>query len=180
MEDLEKLFGGLRAVTTAQLAPPLSTWNPRETMDINLRITADGNWLHQNAPIPRARMVALFASLLRVEENGAHFLITPHLKYPVTVEDAPFLAVEMRRRGHGKNQELIFRTNVDDVVTADRAHPIFIANEKPYVEIRAGLLAKISRPVFLELAELAVSAENDAQVLGVYSCREFFVLGRAD
>lgn len=168
----------------------ISAWNPRETLDIDLRIAADGTWHHQNAPINRPRMVKFFASLLRREnvhqknhENKKsrekYALITPHLKYPVKVEDAPFLAVELRRRGGGKNQELFFRTNVDDVARADADHPISAANFSgvPEIEIRAGLRAKLSRPVWLELAELLIPSEKDAGVFGVYSAGSFFAVG---
>ncbi|MDA8011443.1 MAG: DUF1285 domain-containing protein, partial [Gammaproteobacteria bacterium] len=105
-------------------------------------------------------------------------LITPHLKYPVKVEEAPFLAVELRRRGGGKNQELFFRTNVDDVARADADHPISAANSGvPEIEIRAGLRAKLSRAVWLELADLLIPSEKDAGVLGVYSAGSFFAVG---
>ncbi|CAJ2377457.1 MAG: DUF1285 domain-containing protein [Gammaproteobacteria bacterium] len=164
----------------------ISAWNPRETLDIDLRIAADGSWHHQNAPINRPRMVKFFASLLRRENVGEnkksrekYALITPHLKYPVKVEEAPFLAVELRRRGGGKNQELFFRTNVDDVARADADHPISAANFSgvPEIEIRAGLRAKLSRAVWLELADLLIPSEKDAGVLGVYSAGSFFAVG---
>ena len=167
----------------------ISAWNPRETLDIDLRIAADGSWYHQNAPINRPRMVKFFASLLRREnvhekpcENKKsrekYALITPHLKYPVKVEEAPFLAVELRRRGAGKNQELFFRTNVDDVARADADHPISAANSGvPEIEIRAGLRAKLSRAVWLELAELLIPSEKDAGILGVHSAGSFFAVG---
>ena len=164
----------------------ISAWNPRETLDIDLRIAADGSWYHQNAPINRPRMVKFFASLLRrenVDENKnpseKYALITPHLKYPVKVEDAPFLAVELRRRGGGKNQELFFRTNVDDVARADADHPISAANFSgvPCIEVRAGLRAKLSRAVWLELADLLIPSEKDAGVFGVYSAGSFFAVG---
>ena len=106
-------------------------------------------------------------------------LITPHLKYPVKVEEAPFLAVELRRRGGGKNQELFFRTNVDDVARADADHPISAAKFSgvPEIEIRAGLRAKLSRAVWLELADLLIPSEKDAGVFGVYSAGKFFAVG---
>ncbi|MGR3914707.1 MAG: DUF1285 domain-containing protein, partial [Gammaproteobacteria bacterium] len=141
-------------------------------------ITADGRWLHQGAPITRPRMIKLFASLLRRDAGDRHCLVTPHLKYPVQVDDAPFHAVEVRITGRGKKQNLIFRTNVDDVVPANCAHPITMPATIPYIEIRAGLQAKISRAVFFELADVAVTSDDDAQLLGVYSGARFFGLGR--
>ncbi|MGR3985198.1 MAG: DUF1285 domain-containing protein, partial [Gammaproteobacteria bacterium] len=133
MANIEQLFAGLRAIQT----PAMASWRPRESLDIGLRIAADGRWLHQGAPITRPRMVKLFASLLRVD-GGGHCLITPRLKYPVSVDDAPFHAVELRIQGRGKKQNLLFRTNVDDVVPADCAHPITMSGAIPYVEVRAG------------------------------------------
>ncbi len=124
-------------------------------------------------------MVKFFASLLRREESGEFFLITPHVKYPVKVDDAPFLAVELRRRGRGREQDLLFRTSVDDVVCAGADHPISAANSGvPEIEIRDGLWAKVSRAVWFELAGLLVEQEEGAGIWGVYSGGQFFDLGQ--
>lgn len=179
MEPIQQAFADLRAFPT----PPLHRWRPRECLDIGLRIGADGQWHYRGSPIQRRRMVKLFASVLRVEADGKHYLITPQLKYPVTVDDAPFQAVEVSRRGEGKRQNLLFRTNVDDVVLADRNHPLRITDAggqvSPTVEVRDGLRAKLSRPVYYELAQFvepATSADG-GEVFGLYSGGEFFSFG---
>ena len=191
MDPYANLFDQLRGFKI----PPVAQWHPRETLDIGLRIAADGRWYYQGAVIERRRMVKLFGSVLRVERDGRHCLVTPHLKYPVSVDDAPFQAVELKRRGAGREQNLIFRTNVDDVVLADREHPIRVTTDpssgqpSPCVEVRDGLQAKISRAVYYELAQLLEPAgreEDDTEsggdvsgrILGVYSAGEFFPFGR--
>jgi len=196
-QRLDKLSAELRAVKT----PPLHEWHPRESLDINLRIDAAGRWHHQGTEIRRARLVKLFASVLRLEADG-HYLITPRLKYPVAVDDAPFMAVEFRLEGAGPAQLLRFRTNVDDWVTAGRAHPLRVVDAagrvSPRIEVRAGLQAKLSRAVYYELAEMVTpragdgvaadaqnaGEENDdnesaGEILGIYSNGEFFPFGRA-
>lgn len=171
---IEKLFADLRAIET----PAMQNWRPKKILDIGLRITAAGEWRHENAPIARMRMVKFFASLLRRESGGAYFLVTPHIKYPVQVDDAPFLAVEMRAQGNGATQKLIFRTNMDDTVTAGKTHPITLTNQIPRIKIRANLHAKLTRAVHIELCELATPAEAGAQTYGVHSAGEFFALGK--
>ncbi len=184
--EIEQVFEQLRGFKT----PPIAQWQPRKSLDIGLRIAADGRWYYQDSLIERRRMVKLFGSLLRREEDGGHCLITPHLKYPVIVEDAPFQAVELRRQGSGRTQNLIFRTNVDDVVLADRNHPIQVTTDpatgqpSPSVEVRDQLRAKICRPVYYELAAILEAAiesgetKDNPEILGVYSAGVFFPFGR--
>lgn len=192
MPQLKPLFDQLQGFKI----PPLECWHPRKSMDIGLRIAADGRWYHQGAVIGRRRLVKLFCSVLRLEENGRYYLVTPGVKYPVAVDDAPFHAVELNRQGAGRAQNLIFRTNADDVVLADRAHPIRVktnpasGHPSPHIEVRDGLQAKISRAVYYELAQLLEPAQSadgddesgdaeDEKLFGVYSGGQFFPFGRA-
>ncbi len=120
--------------------------------DIGLKIGADGTWYYEGTPIKRKPLVKLFASVLRVEGDGEYLLVTPVEKVPIEVADLPFVAVEMVREGEGSGQRLTFRTNVDDVVTADGKHPlgfqaISTGQPVPYVLVRDGLKAKLARPV---------------------------------
>jgi len=190
MRRIDRISAELRAAKT----PPLHEWHPRESLDLELRIDAAGRWFYRDSEIQRARLVGLFASVLRVEPDGVHYLITPRLKYPVAVEDAPFIAVEMRREGACAAQTLAFRTNVGDWITAGRAHPLRITDAagriSPRIEVRNGLQAKLSRAVYYELAELAtprtagddMDADDESNkpgdLLGVYSNGAFFPLGR--
>ena len=178
----QALFDQLRGFKT----PPVAQWHPCKTLDIGLRITTDGRWHCHGSAIERRAMVKLYGSVLRVEGDGRHFLVTPQLKYPVAVDDAPFQAVELNRQGAGGAQRLFFRTNVDDVVLADRAHPIRVTTDPasgspaPYLEVRDGLQAKISRSVYYQLVPLLEpdgGAEDQAEV-GVRSAGVFFSFGR--
>jgi hypothetical protein len=143
--------------------------------DIGLRIARDGTWFYQGGPIRRKPLVKLFASVLRREADG-FYLVTPVEKVPIAVEAEPFIAVAMTREGEGRDQRLTFRTNVDDVVTADREHGIGFRTEPggghaPFVVVRDGLRAQLARPVYYELAELAVETGEGT---GVWSSGTFF------
>jgi hypothetical protein len=143
--------------------------------DIGLRIARDGTWFYQGGPINRKPLVKLFSTVLRREEDG-FYLVTPVEKVPIAVEGEPFIGVAMTREGEGRDQRLTFRTNVDDVVTADREHPIGFRAEPggghaPFVVVREGLRAQLARPVYYELTELAVEAGEGT---GVWSGGAFF------
>lgn len=148
-----------------------------------MRIARDGTWFYHGSPISRLPLVKLFASVLRREPDGTYWLVTPAERGPVRVEDAPFLAVEVNRRGEGRDQELIFRTNLDEIVTAGPQHPLRVETASddtpaPYIMVRPGLEARLARPVFYELVDLA--AEEDIageRRFGVWSAGAFFELG---
>jgi hypothetical protein len=145
--------------------------------DIGLQIARDGTWYYQGGPIARKPLVKLFASVLRLEDDGRYYLVTPVEKVSIEVEELPFMAVEMRREGSGEGQRLVFRSNVDEVATAGPEHPIgFQAGPQgytPFVAMRRGLKARLARPVYYELAALAVEGPR-AQGLGVWSGGTFF------
>lgn len=150
-----------------------------------MRILRDGTWLYEGTPIARERMVRLFASVLRREEDGGFWLVTPVERVGVEVEDAPFVALEMKREGTGEAAEIAFRTNLGDWVTADGEHPLRVEEDadnsepRPYIRVRGGLDALIARSVFYELVELAETVEQDGkEVIGVWSRNSFFPLGR--
>jgi uncharacterized protein len=144
---------------------PVDTWNPPYCGDIGLKILRNGVWLYQGSPIGRIALVKLFASILRKDADGKTYLVTPAEKVDVEIEDAPFLAVEMAVMGSGATQSLTFRSNVDDVVTIDAAHPLrFVIEEgsgglKPYILVRGRLEALVTRAVYTDLVALA---ETDA------------------
>ena len=108
---------------------PVEKWNPPYCGDIGMKIRADGVWIYGGTPIGRMPLVKLFAGVLRKDADGKHYLVTPVEKVDVDVADAPFLAVEMEVQGSGREQSLIFRTNVDDIVTAGPEHPLRFAVE---------------------------------------------------
>ncbi|ESQ76653.1 DUF1285 domain-containing protein [Asticcacaulis sp. AC402] len=132
---------------------PVATWNPPFCGHIDMRIARDGTWFHNGTPIRRPAMVRLFSRLLRRDEDG-YVLVTPVEKLGITVEDVPFIAVEMAV----VDGTLTFRTNVDDVVTAGRDHPLrFETGDNgfiPYVEVRIGLFARLARALAQDLAAM--------------------------
>lgn len=170
-------------------AAPVESWNPPYCGDIGLAIAADGGWTYRGSAIRRLPLVKLFARVLRRDDDGRHYLVTPAEKVDVAVADAPFLAVEMEVRragagpgsGPGGRQEIVFRTNVDDIVVAGRDHPLRFAVEpatgglKPYLLVRGRLDALLTRSLTMDLVALA---ERDATGrLGVRSGGAWFGMG---
>jgi hypothetical protein len=155
---------------------PKSGHPPHECGDIGLKIGRDGTWYYQESPIGRKPLVKLFASVLRHEDDGNYYLVTPVEKVPVAVEDAPFLAVSMQAEGEGAAQVLSFRTNLDEVVAAGPAHPLSFRSERngsfmPFILVRDGLQARLVRSVYYDLVGAAVEAGRE---LGVWSGGVFF------
>jgi len=164
MADTAPRISGLETLIREQAKkgrPPVETWQPPYCGDIGLKIRADGVWEYRGSPIERLGLVKLFAGVLRKDADGRHYLVTPAERVDVVVEDAPFLAVEMEVRGKARAQELIFRTNVDDIVMVDAGHPLrFIVDAasgglKPYLGVRGRLEALLTRAVSYDLIELA-------------------------
>lgn len=173
-------LGGLEALLKAQASeglPPVDRWNPPYCGDIGMRVRSDGVWLYQGSPIGRKPLVRLFSRVLRRDADGRHYLVTPVEKVDVAVDDAPFLAVEMAVAGTGAQQSLTFRTNVDDVVRCGPGHALRFVVEaasgglKPYLLVRGRLEALLTRAIYYDLVELAVT---EADQLGIWSCGAFF------
>jgi hypothetical protein len=166
---------------------PIEQWNPPFCGDIDMRIAHDGTWFYNKTPILREAMVKLFARLLR-KDGADYFLVTPVERVGITVEDLPFIAVEMKVETSTETGEqgLRFRTNVEDWVLADAAHPLGCetagdAGFKPYICIRNGLLARLTRSLSQDLAALGEIEERDGiEWFGVKSAGVFFPLARAD
>jgi hypothetical protein len=154
--------------------------------DLDMRIARDGTWFYRGTPIPRQRLVKLFASVLRREDDGSYWLVTPVERGRVAVEDAPFLAVEVNSEGTGRDRRLSFRTNLDEIVAAGPEHPLRVetaANGEPtpYLLVRTGLEARLNRPVFYELVDLADAERGDSDgAFGLWSDGVFFDLGDPD
>jgi hypothetical protein len=153
--------------------------------DFDIRIARDGTWHYRGSPIGRKSMVKLFASVLRRDERGDYWLVTPVERGRILVEDAPFTAVECEAAGRGRDQVLRFRTNVDEWIAAGADHPIRVAEDpvtgepSPYILVRDSLEALIVRAVFYRLVERAVAHRQDGtDRLGLWSKGTFFPLGR--
>ena len=174
-------LAGLSLAEVARLAaekklPPVDTWNPTHCGDSHMRIARDGIWYHEGSPIGRQAMVRLFSTILRREPDGGFVLVTPVEKLSIEVEDAPFVAVELKSEGEAESRSLAFRLNTGDLVVADREHELrFEAGEEgplPYLHVRGGLDALVARPVYYELAELAIAEAADPP--GLWSRGAFF------
>jgi uncharacterized protein len=189
--------GGLDAIAGAAKnaaqkgPPPVHLWNPPYCGEIDLRIGSDGTWYYQRTPIGRAALVKLFASVLK-REDDQYYLVTPVEKCGITVDDAPFLAVELKverpdSRAGRIDQVLHFRTNVDDWVACGPGHDLRFDPElptgglKPYLHVRRDLWAKVSRPLFYDLVELGEERDiNGTRMFGIASAGEFYAMAPAD
>jgi hypothetical protein len=176
-------LAGLGLADIARLAaerklPPVESWNPPHCGHSGIRIARDGSWRHEGRPIARPAMVRLFASILRREPDGGFVLVTPVEKLDVDVEDAPFVAVELASEGEGRARSLAFRLNTGDVVIAGPGHPLRFearpAGPHPLLEVRPGLDALVARPVYYELAEMALA--EAAEPPGLWSGGAFFAM----
>lgn len=151
--------------------------------DLDMKIARDGTWFYRGTPIARQSLVKLFASVLRREDDGSYWLVTPVERGRVAVDDAPFLAVEVSSEGSGSSRRLSFRTNLDEIVAAGPDHPLRIdanasGEPEPYILVRPGLEARLNRPVFYELVDLADAERGDGGgPFGLWSEGVFFDLG---
>jgi hypothetical protein len=174
------LEASVKAVDTARGLPPIHLWTPPDCGDIDIRIARDGTWYHEGSPIRRPALVRLFASIMRKE--GARFvLVTPVEKVGITVEDAPFVALDFDVSGQGADQIITFETNVGDRVSAGPATPLRVAQDgtepAPYVRVRGELDARIDRKSFYRLVE--IGAHHDGW-FGVWSGGMFFGMSPSD
>ncbi len=180
--DASNPLKGLGEARKAKGPPPVHLWNPPFCGDIDMRIAQDGTWFYMNSPIGRKPLVQLFASVLRHDADGRYYLVTPVEKVGIRVDDAPFTAIRMTVAGEGHSQVVSFETNVDDEVTADAAHPLRFAVEhgtdglKPYVLVRAGLEALVSRALFYDLV---AAGTVEGGWFGVWSAGQFFPMQKA-
>jgi uncharacterized protein len=182
---LEGITGAVKRAG-AKGPPPLHLWNPPFCGDLDMRIAADGTWFYLKTPIGRHALVKLFASVLW-REGDKYFLKTPVEKVGITVDDAPFIAVEMKAEGEGAARVLNFRTNVDDWVACGPEHTLRFEPEKetgglkPYLHVRRDLWALVSRALFYDLVELGEEREVDGRrMFGVMSGGAFFAMAEAD
>ncbi|WP_291729077.1 DUF1285 domain-containing protein [Leisingera sp. F5] len=176
--DAEGLAAAAKAADKDKGLPPVHLWNPPFCGDLDIRIARDGSWHYLGTPFTRFELVKLFASILKLEE-GKYYLVTPVEKVGITVEDAPFVAVDFNAEGEGRDQVITFTTNIGDTAEAGPDHVIRVKRDAetgepaPYVMVRAGLEALIDRKSFYRLAELG---EHHDGWFGVRSGGEFFPL----
>jgi hypothetical protein len=159
LPDLAALsLAEIAAAVEARKLPPVEQWHPADTADSHLRIAANGTWYHRGEPITRPAMVRAFASLLTRDDDGRHWLVTPECRQSVEVDDAAFVAVEMR----AETDALVFRLNTDELVIAGPGHPLRAVGDPQvpaiYLTVRRGCEARLNRSTWLQLAEHALAA----------------------
>jgi uncharacterized protein len=188
-QGLEGLTAAARDAASAsasgKVLPPVHLWNPPFCGDLDMRIASDGTWYYMGTPIGRPALVRLFSTILK-REDGKHFLVTPVEKVGISVDDAPFLAVEMLEEHDGRGRLLRFRTNVDDWVACDRAHRLRFeaaadGGLTPYLHVRADLWAKVTRALYYDLVDIGEERVVDGhQMFGIASAGEFFAMADAE
>lgn len=161
--------------------PPVEKWNPDHCGDSEMRIARDGTWYHQGSPIGREAMVRLFSTILRREADGGFVLVTPVEKLGIMVEDAPFVAVELKSEGEGRDRALAFRLNTGDLVAAGPDNALSVRDTAdgphPYLHVRGGLEALVGRSVYYELMNMAL--DEGGERVGLWSNGAFFPLDGA-
>ena len=174
-------------LTSNRPLPPVDRWNPPFSGDIDIEIARDGVGRYAADPIQREALVRLFASILRRDDDGHYYLVTPVEKWRIRVSDAPVVAVRVDAAGTGHDQSLSFTTNMGDTVIAGPEHPLTViysvpdGEPSPYIHIRGRLMALLSRAVFVELAGLGEERLTPAgREYGVWSQGCFFCLGALD
>jgi len=154
--------------------------------NLGIRIDRDGTWFYHGSAIQRKELVCLFASALTRDGEGRHWLVTPTEMGPIEVEDAPFVVVELFAASRGREQLISMRTNIDEIVTLGDEHPLHITSmaeceTMPYVVLRRGLQARLSRSVYYDLVALGCESDGDgARQFGVWSSGRFFPMGTLD
>lgn len=175
------LAASIKATKTKGL-PPVHLWNPPFCGDLDIRIAKDGTWSYLGSPITRFELVKLFSSILKLED-GKYYLVTPVEKVGITVEDAPFMAVDVDASAEGQSQALTFTTKVGDIAVAGPDHPIRVVMDpqtqepSPYILIRDGLEARIDRKSFYRLVEMGTHHDG---WFGVWSSGQFFALIKSE
>lgn len=154
--------------------PPVERWDSPLCGHSGMRIAADGTWFHEGAPINRPAMVHLFSTVLRREPDGSHVLVTPHEKLAIDVDLTPFRAIAMTQEGSGEERRIAFELDSGDAVILGSDHPLRMVDETPRLLVRHGLEALIARPLYYELAEIALAEGHDPP--GIWSSGCFFPL----
>ncbi len=178
-DDLARLsLAEIARLAEEKRLPPVEKWNPGHCGHSGMRIAREGTWFHEGSPIGRPAMVRLFSTIIRREQDGRFALVTPVEKLDIDVDDAPFVAFELKSEGEGRSRALAFRLNTGDVVLAGPDHRLRFEEKEdgphPYLHVRGGLEALIARPLYYELAEIALS--EDAVPPGLWGGGVFFPL----
>ena len=165
--------------------PPIHSWNPPFCGDMDMVIRRDGSWHYLRSPIGRERMVRLFSTILRRDDDDCYYLVTPVEKVRITVEDVPFIATTVNEATNDNNESLLtFKTNVGDDIILRKGWDFNVSfhpeteEPAPYIHVRDRLYARLHRNVFYHLMDRAVVEQvNGVDCFGVNSDGQFFVIG---
>lgn len=167
--------------------PPLHLWHPDLLGDMDLVIRRDGQWIYRGEPLTREAIVRLFSTILRREDDGEYYLVTPVEKWRIQVEDAPLLAHSLSVEGSGDAQRVLLTTNVGEVLTIGDEHPLEVGQypdsgePRPVIHVRHGIEARLVTAAFYDLAELVTEREIDGMtVYGVMSSGKFWKVGQGE
>ena len=184
--DLAGLISSAKKNAGGEGLPPVDKWHPEYCGEMDMLIKADGSWWHEGSRITRAPLIKLFSTILRKDDDGETYLVTPVEKIKIKVERGHFVAIRVDVEGEGKEQRLFFTTDLGDIVEAGPERRLRVETDaetlepSPYINVRGNLEASLARPVFYELVEHAVEIETaDGKQLGVYGGGTFFPLGPA-
>jgi len=176
-------FGQSLAELTAAIAarggpPPVDRWDPTHCGHSGMRIARDGTWYHEGSPIDRPAMVRLFATVLRREPDGSHVLVTPVEKLTIDVEATAFRATQMTMCGDGDARRIGVTLDSGDGLVIGPGHPLFVVDTElgpsPRIAVRFGLEAELVRPLYYELADIALAEGHNPP--GIWSDGSFFEL----
>lgn len=158
--------------------PPVDRWNPDHCGNSDMRIAGDGTWFYRGTPIARPAMVRLFSTVLRREADGSHVLVTPVEKLTIEVDRTPFRATQMAMEGDGESRRIGLTLDSGDALIVGPDHPLTILDTSegpsPRVLVRHGLEAELARPLYYELADIALAEGRDPP--GIWSDGQFFPL----
>jgi hypothetical protein len=182
LPDLSRLsLAEIAQLSAEHKLPPVDQWSPAKSGESEMRIARDGTWYHQGSPIRRENMVRLFSTILRREADGRYVLVTPAEKLFIEVEDTPFIAVEVKSEGEGRDRRLAFRLNTGDLVVAGAEHPLTFGGTTeaphPTLLVRGGMEARVERTAFYALAEWAIGEAQEP--MGLWSNGCFFTMAAA-
>ena len=169
----------LQKLADERRLPPVDNWDPPNCGHSGMRIARDGTWYHDGMPIRRTAMARLFSTVLRREPDGTHVLVTPVEKLAIDVDATAFRAIELQSEGEGRERRVAFRLDSGDVLILGPGHPLKVVKDEngpsPRLLVRHGLEAELARPVYYELAEIALSEGHEPP--GIWSSGAFFPLG---
>lgn len=165
--------------------PPLEQWHPELSGDMDLRVARDGQWVYKGEPLAREAIVRLFSTILRREEDGDYYLVTPVEKWRIQVDDTPLLAHSLRVVNEGGDQILKLTTNVGETLEIGDEHPLTVGTypdseePRPIIAVRHGVTARLVTAAYYDLAEHVEERQTeDGPVLGVSSHGNFYKIGQ--